>query len=334
MFEPGTQIGQWKVERLLGEGGMGAVYRAHDVSDPSRLAAVKVMKPDVVGDDDDAAKRFLREVQMLQRLAHESIVEVYDGGQCQRTWALYMALELLEGEELEQRLERGPLPHAEAAAAFRSLSLGLKAAHDQGIVHRDIKPANLFFCRDGRVKLLDFGVALQKGESRLTRFGMVPGTLAYMAPEVFQGEEPDLRADIYALGLTLYQALTGKPVFGEGPGGKSLGIAEVTRAKLGTSDFDPGPDFPDALRAAVRGATNANVNQRYQDLGELAAELGKVEAPKAPSRSLPPVPTPREETTRAGGGSSVAIVAGGVVALGVAAVALIVVLALVLVAMS
>ncbi len=208
----GDTIGDWIVEGPLGEGGMGAVYRVHSVLSGELKAALKTLKPHEVG---QGRERFAVELQALARLTHPSIVRVLGGGEDSQRNLLYLVMELLEGETLGDRIKRGPLPADDAAALFRAVGEGLAFAHSKGIFHRDVKPANIMLVPDAGPRLIDFGIAKEKGGQQLTQAGTVAGTMAYIAPEVFQSDDPDAAAaDVYSLGLTLHEALTGSSVYG------------------------------------------------------------------------------------------------------------------------
>ncbi|MCK6522931.1 serine/threonine protein kinase [Myxococcota bacterium] len=289
MLVAGERIGEWIVEGQLGEGGMGAVFACHSGLSQRVRAAVKVLKPHDLG---AARERFVREVEVLASLKHPAVVQVLGGGEDPARGLLYMAMELVEGEPLSERLKRGPLGWDEACRLFAELGDGLVLAHRAGVTHRDIKPENIMITREGRPKLLDFGVAVQTGAERYTQDGSVAGTLAYMAPEVFQGEQADPRADIYALGLVLWEALTGKAAFGgENDSGGAV-VARMIGAKLSAEPMDPGPPSPEGVREAVRRATDPIRESRLHDLEQLVIAL---RAARGETSAIPPRP-PTVET--------------------------------------
>jgi len=220
MLTPGTSLGPYKILAPLGAGGMGEVYRAHDTR-LGRDVAVKVL-PAELSQDPDRLARFEREAKTLAALSHPNILVIHDFGK--EGEVTYAVTELLEGETLRQRLGRGALPWREAVETGAAIADGLCAAHAAGVVHRDLKPENLFITRDGRVKVLDFGLAkAQRGPLAEietvtspppgTVAGTVLGTVGYMAPEQVRGEPADHRSDIFALGCTLYEMLTGRRAF-------------------------------------------------------------------------------------------------------------------------
>src|SRR5262245_60070825 len=204
MVAPGTLLGPYRIISLVGAGGMGEVYRAHDPR-LGRDVAVKVLPSDR-DLDPDAVARFTREARAVAALSHPGILTIHDIGQDGRQ--LFFVTELLEGETLRRRLSRGPLPWQQALEVARAVAAGLAAAHARGIVHRDLKPENVFITSSGAAKILDFGVTklvdLQATATRtagaveLTAPGAAVGTLAYMAPEQLEGRDVDHRADQFA----------------------------------------------------------------------------------------------------------------------------------------
>lgn len=216
LLTPGEVVaGRYRVAELLGAGGMGAVYRAEHV-ELGKVVALKVMLGAAAGSD-QALARFINEARAAARIGHPGIVEVFDLGT--EEGRAYIAMELLAGEELEERIERvGPLPLADVVRFGCEIADALSAAHGHGIVHRDLKPANVFLATRGRqhdiVKILDFGVAklVEDASDVKTKTGSVLGTPLYMAPEQLQdSKQVDARADVYAIGGLLYAMLTGRP---------------------------------------------------------------------------------------------------------------------------
>jgi serine/threonine-protein kinase len=218
----GQQLGSLEVTALLGKGGMGEVYRARDTK-LKRDVAIKIL-PDEFARDADRVNRFQREAEVLASLSHPNIAAIYDLEEAEGS--RFLILELVEGETLAERIARGPLPIEEALHIGKSICEALEAAHEKGIVHRDLKPANVKIMSDGRVKVLDFGLAkmfetepvsgLSNSPTLLSmqsQPGMILGTAPYMSPEQARGRNVDKRTDIWAFGCVLYEMLTGKPVF-------------------------------------------------------------------------------------------------------------------------
>src|SRR5262245_32169494 len=204
-----TRIGRYVDCRMLGHGGMGAVYRARD-PELDRAVAIKVM----LEASEDFIARFRREAQSIARLAHPNIVQIYDFGVDDENNP-YFVMELIDGTPLDKVVrERGRLAPLEVIRLARQAAEGLDAAHRAGIVHRDVKPSNLIVDRRGTVKLVDFGIArVTDAAAQLTGAMALMGTPSYMAPEQAKGLPVDHRADVYALGLTIYELLAGKPPF-------------------------------------------------------------------------------------------------------------------------
>ena len=217
-YESGTTVGPYEIVSQLGQGGMGAVYRARDTR-LDREVAVKVLLRNLA-EDADALARFEREAKAVASLSHPNILAIHDFGR--HEGSVYAAMELLEGETLRDRLKDGAFPVSKATELALQISHGLAAAHDKGITHRDLKPENIFLTDSG-VKILDFGLARTApaaGEggdmatmSLATEPGRVMGTVYYMAPEQVRGLPVDARTDIFAFGAVLYEMLTGKRAF-------------------------------------------------------------------------------------------------------------------------
>ena len=216
----GTKLDGYEVLGLLGAGGMGEVYRARDPA-LKREVAIKVL-PTFVSQDPDRLRRFEQEAQAAAALNHPNILAVYQFGTFEG--APYLVSELLEGGTLRQLLQRGPIPVRKAIDYGVQIAHGLAAAHEKGIVHRDLKPENLFVTKDGRIKILDFGLAkLMQHQpdsngaaptlTARTDPSMVMGTAGYMSPEQVRGKAVDHRTDIFAFGAMLYEMLTGKRAF-------------------------------------------------------------------------------------------------------------------------
>ena len=316
-LSPGTRLGPYDVVALLGAGGMGEVYRARDPR-LGRDVAVKIVVSRAEGDA-ERLRRFEDEARAAGALNHPNVLAVFDTGRHKGT--PYVVFELLEGETLRQRLNRGRLPSRKAVEIGDQVCQGLAAAHARGIVHRDLKPGNLFLTRDGVVKILDFGLAkltqdLTGGTSEAntqtpTETGVRLGTLAYMSPEQARGEEADARSDIFALGATLYELLSGRPPFARRT------PEETANAILG-HDPDPiassesGP-VPAALEQLIRRCLEKEPEDRFQsarDLGFALRALAGSSTTPAPAEGRPNI-TPWALLA----GAAIVIVAGGAYAL-------------------
>src|SRR6266568_8672385 len=218
----GTKLGRYEIRSKIGEGGMGEVYRARDEK-LNRDVAIKVL-PVTYSQDAERLKRLEQEAQATSALNHPNILAVYDVGTCDG--APYVVSELLEGQTLRQRIGGTALAQRRAIDFALQIAHGLAAAHGKGIVHRDLKPDNLFITKDGRVKILDFGIAKLTGTAdgdlsqtsiptrRVdTEPGKVMGTVGYMSPEQVRGRAADARSDIFSFGAILYEMLSGKRAF-------------------------------------------------------------------------------------------------------------------------
>jgi dipeptidyl aminopeptidase/acylaminoacyl peptidase len=269
----GTRIGPYEIVSPLGAGGMGEVYRARDPQ-LGRDVAIKILPTSFAGDPDRLA-RFEHEARTLASLNHPNIAHVYGFEQ----GALVM--ELLEGETLRERLHEGPLPARKAIEFAAQIARGLAAAHERGVVHRDLKPENVFILRDGRVKILDFGlartiVAADAAVSRtvavptITTPGTVMGTVGYMAPEQVRGSDVDARTDLFALGAVMYEVLAGQPAF------KRDTAAETMTAILREDPPDLAgarPDVNPALDRIVRHCLEKSPLERFQTARDVAFAL-------------------------------------------------------------
>jgi hypothetical protein len=263
---PRTVDNKYRIEQLLGRGGMGAVYRARDMR-LDRLVALKVVRADLLGDP-EARRRFRREAQIVARLQHPSIVAVFDYGTFPDGGA-YLVMELVRGEDLRRVLQReGRLDTNESIRILESVCAGIGAAHREGILHRDLKPENILLPGGGApAKVLDFGVAkLVEDERRdddgteaqtaLTAAGIIVGTPAYMAPEQFSAAPADARTDVYSLGVVAYEMLSGELPFGRGS------LADVVLAQArGAPSMAPGT-LPPLAERAIRSALDPDPDRR------------------------------------------------------------------------
>jgi eukaryotic-like serine/threonine-protein kinase len=273
----GTKIGSYEIVALLGAGGMGEVYRARD-QQLGREVAIKML-PSFVSRDPDRLRRFEQEARAAAALNHPNILAVYQLGTYEG--APYLVSELLEGSTLREQLLRGPLPIRKAVEYGIQTAHGLAAAHEKGIVHRDLKPENLFLTKDGRIKILDFGLAKllpnrhasEPGTPTLsegTEPGVVLGTVGYMSPEQVRGQAADDRADLFAFGAILYEMLTGKRAFHKptSPETMSAILNEEPPAISQTV-----PSLPPALQRVVQRCLEKSPEQRFHSASDLAFAL-------------------------------------------------------------
>ena len=294
---PGTRIGPYEVIDLIGEGGMGKVWRAYHTA-LKRNDAMKVL-PDALATDAERLARFQREAQMLASLNHPNIAHVYGFEEVDGSKALVM--ELVEGQTLADRIAQGPIPVVEALPIARQIAEALEAAHEQRIIHRDLKPANIKLRPDGAVKVLDFGLAKAMetapagiGASQsstitspalMTAVGVLLGTAAYMSPEQARGKPVDKRADIWAFGCVLFEMLTGKRAFASDDVTDTLAFV-ITREP----DWNALPiETPLLLRRLLRRCLEKDLRRRLHDIGDARLEIDDAghEAPGAASPTQP-----------------------------------------------
>lgn len=278
----GDTLHHYEILKSLGKGGMGEVFLAQD-SVLERKVAIKFL-PDAVQQDPQTRKRFLREAKAAAALDHPFICRVYETGEV--SGKAYIVMEYVAGETLRDRLSRGPLPLMEGLQIACEIAEALETAHEKGIVHRDLKPANIMLTPKGHPKIMDFGLAKQvtppgseDAEARtvtksLTRAGSVLGTLAYMSPEQARGEAVDVRSDIFSFGLVLYEMLSGKNPFQRS--------TQVDTLSAILRDAPPSlrleaATAPPALRGVIGKALAKDPAERYQEIGDLAADLHQLQ---------------------------------------------------------
>ncbi|MFO0573479.1 MAG: protein kinase [Polyangia bacterium] len=257
------KLGRYTDLKLLGQGGMGAVYRARDPA-LDRTVAIKVM----LDATPEFLQRFEREARAIARLSHPNVVQVFDFGQDESGWP-YFVMELVPGRSLEAVLkERGRLQPLEVAELVRQAAEGLEAAHKAGIIHRDVKPHNLLLEEGGRLRVVDFGVARDvKSQEELTATNATLGTLHYMAPEVLSGESADARSDVYALGLVAFYLLTGRPPF-NAPSAVGVAMKQVSEPLPDLGKEAPGT--PPELQRLIEHMTRKPRPERIQTCAEVA----------------------------------------------------------------
>ena len=277
---PGTRLSQYEILSPLGAGSMGEVYRARDTR-LDRDVAIKVL-PELVSSEPERLQRFETEAKSAAGLNHPNILAVYQMG----TYAgvPYLVSELLEGKTLAETVRRGPLPLRKAIDYGVQIAHGLAAAHEKGIVHRDLKPDNLFVTKEGRVKILDFGLAkvVQPKDSpahavpTLTMPGVAMGTVGYMSPEQVRGLATDYRTDIFAFGAIFYEMVMGKQTFGR-PTSADTMSAILNEEPTPMSEL--APDTPVALQRVVLRCLEKNAEQRFQSASDLAFALEALSDP-------------------------------------------------------
>jgi serine/threonine-protein kinase len=260
----GTPFGRYRLVELLGRGGMGEVWRAHDTG-TDRIVAIKLL-PANFSENEEFKQRFRREAHAAARLNTPHVIPIYDYGEIDGR--LYVCMRLMEGRDLQTLLADGPLEPSRAVRIIEQVALALHAAHKVGLLHRDVKPSNILLDDDDFAYLIDFGIARAADETRLTKTGNTIGTFHYVAPERLSGElGEDARADIYALACVLYECLTGRTPFAGDD------MARLVAAHLNTPPPQPSkvkPDVPLQLDEVIATGMAKDPDQRYATTVELA----------------------------------------------------------------
>jgi serine/threonine protein kinase len=258
----------------IGRGGMAIVFKARD-RETSEVVALKLLKPDIA-DDQDALQRFKQELRLARKVTHKNVCRIYELNPVDGF--AYISMEFVDGESLRQVINRfGGLPLHKAVQIACQICAGLQEAHNQGTIHRDLKPENIMIDAKGNAKIMDFGIA-RSVETGLTHGTRVIGTPSYMAPEQAEGKHVDCRTDIYALGLVLYEALTGRPAFtGESP--VSIALKQISEVPPPLREIDP--SIPASVEAIILRCLAKNPEERFQAVEELESALETAAVPRA-----------------------------------------------------
>lgn len=284
--ETTRRIGDYEILGVLGRGGMGKVFKVRNVIS-DRIEAMKILLPDLAGRQ-DLADRFLREIKVLASLNHPNIASLQTALTLNNQ--LVMVMEYVEGMTLGERLEQGPIPPTEAVNYTEQVLGALSYAHRRNIIHRDIKPANMMLTPEGAVKLMDFGIARSSGDTGLTSAGTTIGSLYYMSPEQVKGETTDARSDLYSLGVSLYEMVTGQRPF-RADSDYSIMAAHVQ--ELPKPPVELRSDLPAALNEIILTAIAKEPGRRFQSAdafrNALSSLRGQLPAAFAVNQSLSPV---------------------------------------------
>jgi serine/threonine protein kinase len=299
----GSSFGHYKIVDKLGSGGMGLVYKAEDTN-LKRTVALKFLPPDMTRNA-DAKQRMLHEAQAASALQHDNICTIHEIGETD-DGQLFISMALYEGETLKERIAKGTLELGVAKDITRQIGAGLARTHKNEIIHRDIKPANIFITTDGVVKILDFGLAKAKGQTQVTKMGATVGTIDYMSPEQTTGDVVDKRTDIWALGIVLYEMLTGHAPF----------HADYEQAVV-YSILNSDPDLsgiPTEVCPILKKALAKSPDERYQSVEEMLADLDAgPSAGKTRGQVLSNRPGKRSIRTKSIAGTLLLVVIAGIV---------------------
>ena len=268
MLQPGSLLGQrYEILRILGEGGMGAVYKARDI-ELNRMVALKVIRPDLAGHQ-AIIDRFKQELLLATQVTHKNVIRIYDLSEADGM--KFITMEYVEGEDLRGLMQKkGKLSPEEAVEIMQQTCRALEAAHSAGIIHRDLKPQNIMQDKSGRILVMDFGLARTLEGDGMTQTGALVGTMDYMSPEQALGKDLDQRSDLFALGLIFYELLTGKmPYKADSVVASLLKRTQEKAAPVSSHDASiPGP-----LSNIVGKCMEPDVKLRYQSSAEILADL-------------------------------------------------------------
>jgi len=275
-----TFAGRYQVIEELGKGGMGRVYKVLDAEVKEKVA-LKILKPEIAADE-ETIERFRNELRFARKISHKNVCRMYDLSREQGTQ--FITMEYVEGENLKSLMRRmGQFSIGKAVSVARQVGEGLAQAHQLGVVHRDLKPQNIMIDNDGNVRIMDFGIARSLKGKGITDARVMIGTPEYMSPEQVDGAEADGRADIYALGVVLYEMLTGKVPF---EGDTALSVALKHKTEIPHDPRELNPQIPETLSALILRCLEKDKAKRYQNVEDLISDLGKIELGLTPTSGI------------------------------------------------
>jgi eukaryotic-like serine/threonine-protein kinase len=294
-LRPGDRFGgRYEILELLGEGGMGAVYKAQD-REVEHLVALKLIRPEMANHPVILA-RFKQELLTARQVTHRNVIRIYDIAEAEGT--KYITMEFVEGSDLRKLLhDEGKLPPDQAVAVVRQICQALEAAHGAGVIHRDLKPQNIMQEKSGRILVMDFGLARSLESDGMTESGVLLGTIEYMSPEQALGKHVDARSDIFTLGLIFYELLTGKVPYKADTAMASLLLRNQERA-IPVAELDN--TIPTGLSDIVSKCLERDLTGRYQNVQEILSDLDAWEG-KRPVSASAPAPAPRTVVIQVGG---------------------------------
>src|SRR5579864_6391678 len=299
ILPPGMVIGnRYQILQILGEGGMGAVYKAKDL-ELNRVIALKVIRPELASNP-EILQRFKQELILARQVTDRNVIRIFDLGEA--AGIKFITMEYVEGQSLYQILkEKGKLPVSEAINIMRQMLSGLQSAHREGVIHRDLKPGNIMRDGQGRVVVMDFGLARSLAGDGMTRTGTMMGTMEYMSPEQAQAKELDARSDIFTLGLICYELLTGKTPYHADSVVASL-LKRVQERAVPASDWDA--SIPQPVSELVSRCLERDPADRWQSAQEVLDRIDEIQGKRpmsvltsrAPvSMGAPPLPIPQAQ---------------------------------------
>ena len=267
-LKPGFVLaGRYEIRERLGTGGMGSVYRAKD-RELDRSVAIKVIRPELA-EQSDILRRFKQELILARQVTHKNVIRIFDLGE--DAGLKFITMEYIEGQSLKSMMdERGKLSYDESAGIIQQVCLALEAAHAEGVVHRDLKPQNIMVDKQGKILVMDFGIARGTGVAGMTMTGALVGTPDYMSPEQVRGDHVDARSDLFSLGIIYYELLTGKKPYSGGSAESAMFRRTIERAKP-PQEMDP--QVPRYLSEVVAKCLETDVRDRYQTAKEIWHDL-------------------------------------------------------------